>query len=227
MSFLKAVRRETKGACFVRETASGSLQAIYYQKQGYTRTEKNTKEGADILIRWINQTHARETNKGLLPNPEQRRPYDVSDVIEWYRNHPTPKRNPKSRLTKADLCRLDGLKSDPIAKISLADENILISFAHKYVATMRASEVEETTLEREVALFKAMFNKARLERFEGLPDIPNPFKDIKFYYDPEEYACTLACTRFRRRRVRCFNGTGGGSWRGGSLHASSSLRLCG
>jgi CAP12/Pycsar effector protein, TIR domain len=37
----------------------------------------------------------------------------------------------------------------------------------------------------------------------------------------------LACTRFRRHRVRCFNGTGGGSWRGGSLHESSSLRLCG
>jgi hypothetical protein len=37
----------------------------------------------------------------------------------------------------------------------------------------------------------------------------------------------MACTRFRRHRVRCFDGTGGGSWRGGSLHASSSLRLCG
>jgi hypothetical protein len=37
----------------------------------------------------------------------------------------------------------------------------------------------------------------------------------------------LACTRFRRHRVRCFDGTGGVSWRGGSLHASSSLRLCG
>ncbi len=37
----------------------------------------------------------------------------------------------------------------------------------------------------------------------------------------------LACTRFRRHQVRCFNGTGGGSWRGGSLHASSSLRLFG
>jgi DNA invertase Pin-like site-specific DNA recombinase len=36
----------------------------------------------------------------------------------------------------------------------------------------------------------------------------------------------VACTRFRRHRVRCFNGTGGGSWRGGSSHASSSLRLC-
>ena len=38
---------------------------------------------------------------------------------------------------------------------------------------------------------------------------------------------TLACTRFRRHRVRCFDGTGGVSWRDGSLHESSSLRLCG
>jgi hypothetical protein len=37
---------------------------------------------------------------------------------------------------------------------------------------------------------------------------------------------SLACTRFRRHRVRCFNGTGGGSWRGGSLRGSSSLRPC-
>ena len=38
--------------------------------------------------------------------------------------------------------------------------------------------------------------------------------------------CTLACTRFRGHRVRCFDGAGGGSWRDGSLPASSSLRLC-
>src|SRR6266851_850306 len=31
----------------------------------------------------------------------------------------------------------------------------------------------------------------------------------------------LACTRFRRHRVRCFDGAGGGSWRDGSLPASS------
>jgi hypothetical protein len=37
----------------------------------------------------------------------------------------------------------------------------------------------------------------------------------------------VACTRFRRHRVRCFDGTGGGSWRDGSLRASSSLRLYG
>jgi hypothetical protein len=37
----------------------------------------------------------------------------------------------------------------------------------------------------------------------------------------------MACTRFRRHRVRCFDGTGGGSWRDGSLRGSSSLRPCG
>ena len=36
----------------------------------------------------------------------------------------------------------------------------------------------------------------------------------------------LTCTRFRRHRVRCFDGAGGGSWRDGSLRGSSSLRLC-
>jgi hypothetical protein len=37
----------------------------------------------------------------------------------------------------------------------------------------------------------------------------------------------LACTRFRRHRVRCFDGTGGESWRDGDLRGSSSLKLCG
>src|SRR5689334_16437720 len=36
----------------------------------------------------------------------------------------------------------------------------------------------------------------------------------------------LACTRFRRHRVRCFDGAGGRSWKDGSLRGSSSLRLC-
>ena len=35
----------------------------------------------------------------------------------------------------------------------------------------------------------------------------------------------MACTRFRRHQVRCFNGTGGASWSVGSLHAISSLKL--
>jgi len=36
----------------------------------------------------------------------------------------------------------------------------------------------------------------------------------------------VACTLFRRHRVRRFDGIGGASWRGGSLRGSLSLRLC-
>ena len=43
---------------------------------------------------------------------------------------------------------------------------------------------------------------------------------------PRNIRSCLACTRFRRHRVRCFDGAGGGSWRGGSLRESSSLRRC-
>ena len=35
----------------------------------------------------------------------------------------------------------------------------------------------------------------------------------------------MSCCRFRRHRVRCFSGTGDGSWRDESTHASSSSRL--
>ncbi len=45
-------------------------------------------------------------------------------------------------------------------------------------------------------------------------------------YLGDEGNTTLACTRFRRHRVRCFYGTGGESWRDEGLRGSSSLRLC-
>jgi hypothetical protein len=34
----------------------------------------------------------------------------------------------------------------------------------------------------------------------------------------------MSCCRFRRHRVRCFDGTGGGLWNDGDLRESSSLR---
>jgi hypothetical protein len=45
--------------------------------------------------------------------------------------------------------------------------------------------------------------------------------------DREVRQCFLACTRFRRHRVRCFHGTGGESWRDEDLRGNSSLRRCG
>ena len=67
--------------------------------------------------------------------------------------------------------------------------------------------------------------------------LENPTEDASFYreylslYEADTRAeldmSGLACTRFRRHRVRCFYGTGGKSWRDGSLPESSSLRRCG
>ena len=48
---------------------------------------------------------------------------------------------------------------------------------------------------------------------------------LPIYVNLKEWSGSMACTRFRRHRVRCDNGTGGGSWRGGSSRESSSLRL--
>jgi hypothetical protein len=48
-----------------------------------------------------------------------------------------------------------------------------------------------------------------------------------FYAALRKLVQAVACTWFRRHRVRCFNGTGGASWNVGSLRGSSSLRLCG
>ena len=41
----------------------------------------------------------------------------------------------------------------------------------------------------------------------------------------DEGKAPLACTRFRRHRVKVFNGAGGRSWRGDGLRGSSRLRL--
>jgi hypothetical protein len=43
-----------------------------------------------------------EALSGLLPNLEDRRRYTVLDVIEEYRKHPAPKKNPKSKLSNSD-----------------------------------------------------------------------------------------------------------------------------
>src|ERR1700734_528089 len=67
----------------------------------------------------------------------------------------------------------------------------------------RAHESEEDCLRREI---KEELPKLKLGRVRL-------WKEVK-----------VACTRFRRHRVRCFDGAGGGSWRDGSLRESSSSR---
>ena len=65
-------------------------------------------------------------------------------------------------------------------------------------------------------LFAALNNSANWLEGDALPPSAR-------YFDPPHL--DLACTRFRGHRVRCFDGTGGGSWKTDSLRGSSSLRL--
>ncbi len=82
---------------------------------------------------------------------------------------------------------------------------------------------ETDTLGKDFELANTLAQGKRLSLDEPTID-PSGYEKI-VDERPLEYA-KLACTRFRRHRVRCFDGTGGGSWRGGSLRESSSLRLC-
>ena len=54
----------------------------------------------------------------------------------------------------------------------------------------------------------------------------NEAADTPVSYLRKNLRRSVACTRFRRHRVRCFDGAGGGSWRDGSLRESSNLRPC-
>src|ERR1700730_7614747 len=60
----------------------------------------------------------------------------------------------------------------------------------------------------------------RLTLLAGSSSEGKPHCSVRNFSDASSPAILrLACTRFRRHRVRCFDGTGGESWRDGSLHA--------
>jgi predicted patatin/cPLA2 family phospholipase len=66
-----------------------------------------------------------------------------------------------------------------------------------------------------------------LERRQSMFDFRIGQLMIRHMYSIANLYARLACTRFRRHRVRCFYGTGGESWKDEGLRGSSSLRLCG
>jgi len=88
-----------------------------------------------------------------------------------------------------------------------------------------------TSQEKRIAELKSIFVdldatlSRRLYRTRRLLYALRRYSEARLTLALQQY--DVACTRFRRHRVWCFDGTGGASWRGGSLHASSSLRRCG
>jgi uncharacterized protein with ParB-like and HNH nuclease domain len=108
----------------------------------------------------------------------------------------------------------------------------------------KALKIFETINDRGVGLDSMdllknlLFQKASREQFEILKTLWKELQDTLFkagekplrflrYFIFSRYDVEVACTRFRRHRVRCFYGTGGESWKDEGLHASSSLKLCG
>ena len=71
------------------------------------------------------------------------------------------------------------------------------------------------------ALFHGIYSDEIILPWESPVDFEKLHSSFKDEWHP------LACTRFRRHQVRCFNGTGGASWSVGNLRGNSSLRLCG
>jgi uncharacterized phage infection (PIP) family protein YhgE len=87
-------------------------------------------------------------------------------------------------------------------------------------------QLTENTQKQVVALDKALsdeLTKSIQTLGEHLTALSKRFVDD---YTPLTERLRLACTRFRRHQDWSDNGTRGGSWRGGRLHASSSLRPC-
>ena len=76
--------------------------------------------------------------------------------------------------------------------------------------------------EREAVLFIHDIYSSMLDKSQYL-SMDQMIGDLSRYL---MNSAELACTRFRRHQVRCFNGTGGASWSVGSLHGSLSLKLC-
>jgi hypothetical protein len=86
----------------------------------------------------------------------------------------------------------------------------------------------ETLSARDADLASRAFAAARTTKRQCMNTCRARYRDCLSLKQIPSSECrgVLACSRFRRHRVRCFDGAGGGSWRDGSLPASSSLRLC-
>ena len=115
-------------------------------------------------------------------------------------------------------------KFDPSAKTS----TLLVNAALRGEYEKLHKDIDAAKAALIAALKKQAGTKADLETeiSNAYMRRPNAFETAMGRLQPELKAAEaiLACCRFRRHRVRCFDGTGGGSWNDGSSRESSSLR---
>ena len=150
--------------------------------------------------------------------------------------HPTKAAVSVDALIRSKLMKL------PFSRRNAELENmnrILTDAARKKAERIKEVEDQVAQLERQVAHLKQALESARkreselevaaTQRAHLLNEKDKEIaalREVLTQRAPLAGLREVACTRFRRHRVRCFDGAGGGSWRDGSLRGSSSLRLC-
>jgi DNA end-binding protein Ku len=127
------------------------------------------------------------------------------------------------------------LVSCPVALFPASSEREKISFnqinkktgnriRYRKVDAETGEEVDSSDIVKGYEVGKGQYIEIEPEELEAIAIESKRTIEIDEFVPKKEI--DVACTRFRRHRVRCFDGAGGGSWRDRSLPASSSLRLC-
>ena len=149
------------------------------------------------------------------------------------RDHLVPPRRIDAAVCRAEVCYPFGRKHGRHRAMKRRKFITLLGGAATWPLTARAQQPKVPTIG---ALVIGNINPEQFWREfrQGLHDLGYvEGQNIRFEFRSAEgqinrlpELAAVACTRFRRHRVRCFDGAGGGSWRDGSLRESSSLRPC-
>ena len=105
-------------------------------------------------------------------------------------------------------------------QIQRKTDNLLMRFVGFRFENVRAAEYAQHGFARRIQVL----NRCIQNVFRAVPPGAVIVPKRERLHDA---TINMACCRFRRHRVRCFDGTGGESWSDEGLRGSSSLRLCG
>ena len=153
---------------------------------------------------WARQTEVQADRRDLPANPSALRQVTLGQLVMRYRDTVSVKK----RGYEVERIGLNAFLLHPICRKTLAE---LRPEHFADYRDERLREIKPASLKRRLGPIHNLFEVAKTEW--GLPITENPLG--------------MACARFRRHRVRCFDGTGGASWSVVSSRESSSLRLCG
>jgi hypothetical protein len=214
------LRREFKDssqATALRKLFLRHVKANRSPRDDVPKLTRDDVADADYLVRSVRAILSR-----LVPeySPPAALEFSIYDTGQGY-----------NVITNLDYIRINELYHQrvPVQHSSITSEYFL-----SFLQDARADTYFAAHYLAEIVTLPILSDLIRLKHFEFLrPRERNEtqlelFKDLAIGDFPSiREVINLACCRFRRHRVRCHDGTGGVSWRDGSLPASSSLRLFG